>query len=120
MKTQAHLDELKLVLDIPNAHCQTCVHYEEDWDGENCQIYCGSYCHNENRPNHEALSNLKSFPFKSDQSCWHPEFWCGSLPIQEISNDGEFIDIAGRFYASVIEAIADKHKEPMTTPQEEL
>lgn len=111
MKTEAHIAELKLVLDIQNAHCKTCCYFEEDWDGENGEIYCGAYCHNEDRPNHEGISNLLSFPFESDQFCWEPDCWQGSLPIQEISPQGELIEVAGYFYASVLKAIAEKHGE---------
>lgn len=114
MKTRPHIDELKLVLDIQQAHCRTCCHYEEDWDGENSEIYCGAYCHNEDRPNHEGISNLKSFPFEADQLCWKPNSWCASLPIQDISPEGEFILLASRFYVSVLDTIAARHGEATT------
>lgn len=60
---------IKAIMDINKNNCDTCAYLGSDGDGPE---YNGTWpiCDKIDR-----MSNLKSFPFKKDMKCWHPEFW---------------------------------------------
>ena len=60
---------LKEKLGINNANCETCAYLGSEGDGPE---YNGTWpvCNK-----FERMGYLKSFPFKKEMKCWHPEFW---------------------------------------------
>ena len=62
---------LKRATGIKEANCSTCAYL--GWEGDGPE-YNGNWAVCDN-PQKKHVSNLKTFPFKSDQKCWKPEFW---------------------------------------------
>ena len=63
------IEVLKKVTGIKRANCSTCKHLKHESDGDFGEfkwVECSKF-HN--------YSNLKSFPFKKEMSCWEPGFW---------------------------------------------
>lgn len=69
------LQVLKEKLGLQTANCENCVHFEHEVESEYGHVYAERYlCNNEEKKNHETVSNLKSFPFKKEQAkCWYPD-----------------------------------------------
>lgn len=64
-------EHLKKATGIATANCETCAYLTTDGDGnypekEITWLICGKI---------PRMGNLKSFPFKKEMECWHPEFW---------------------------------------------
>ena len=64
-------EELKAKMGIDNANCSTCAYLGSDDDGNYPEMMISwSICEK-----FHGYEDLKSFPFKKDMPCWHPEFW---------------------------------------------
>ena len=62
---------LKLATGISCANCETCARLSREDDGNYPeQAISWSVC-----TKRQHVSNLKNFPFKTEQNCWEPEFW---------------------------------------------
>lgn len=66
-----NIEAIKRAVEITHANCETCMYFSYDGDGYE---YNSEYpvCNNEKR---RHVENLKSFPFKTEQQCWNPNFW---------------------------------------------
>lgn len=88
-------EELKIRFGIDKANCGTCKHLATDSDGDGYGEF--TYC--EKR---DCISNLKSFPFKTDQKCWKPNFWSSKF-TSIINGSNESVDKAfSEFDAALI------------------
>ena len=68
--------------------CESCVYFNQEWDGECFEIYCGDYCL---KPGQEHFSNLKSFPFAKLMPCFEADFWHTEF-AEQFSGEGELLD----------------------------
>ena len=87
-------DEIKMATGIETANCDTCLHIGSEDDG-NYPEYSVSLpvCRK-----HEHYSNLKSFPFKTEQKCWEPNFWHSKFPdMIKIGEHEEVMGLIGKF-----------------------
>jgi hypothetical protein len=71
-----------------NRACAKCAYYYEEWDGEYCELYCGSSC---TRKGQEHYGNLKSFPFLKEKLCFQIDFWHSEF-ANEFSDNEEIND----------------------------
>jgi hypothetical protein len=84
---------IKKKLGIKVANCMSCNNrYVEDEGDEysSCAFHaCESFPY---------YSNLKSFPFKKEMSCWSPDFWSSSLVENvDLSNESEYNKVVKEF-----------------------
>ncbi len=64
-------EKIKLNIGIDLANCLSCAHLGSEDDGNYPEMAISWYvCEKFNR-----YQYLKSFPFKTEQKCWEPEFW---------------------------------------------
>ncbi len=97
------LEAIKQAAGIQDASCRTCARLGADDDG-NYPEYCVSW-HICTKPGRSHVTNLKSFPFKTDQKCWEPEFWQSKYAdMIKTGEDEEILRLIGEFRASVDEA----------------
>ena len=78
-------DKLKVALGIELANCYSCCHLGTDDCGSDYPTSSWPCCEK-----NYSRTYLKSFPFKKEQKCWHPDFWKSKFKeIDFTDNQGE-------------------------------
>ena len=103
-----NLQKVKDAVGIRCANCLTCAHKSRDGDGNEPE-YATSWDICDKFPHY---ANLKSFPFKNDQKCWEPEFWCSKFAHEIKTGDHEeVLGLIAKFMAAIDEAKIDVDNE---------
>lgn len=92
-------DKMKEVTGITDASCQTCPYIDDVSDGWEYGQEPYYVC---SHPKHKHKSNLKGFPFKTDQICWVPQFWASKFSgMIRTGEDEEINDLYRQFNEAV-------------------
>lgn len=78
---------------IETANCETCA-YITDVGDEYTYLICGKI---------ERMGNLKSFPFKKEMECWHPEFWVSKFTEMIKNGTHEEAEKASKAFAKAVD-----------------
>lgn len=92
---------IKIATGIETANCSSCAYLGRESDGGEPE-YSVSWPVCEKFPRYEYL---KSFPFKKEMACWHPDFWDSKFANEIRTADNEEVnELCDRFRAAVEEA----------------
>lgn len=72
------LEELKIAIGIGTANCSTCAY--KGWESPGSDDPFEPSWPVCDREENAHYSNLKSFPFKKEMTCWYPNFWASKFP----------------------------------------
>lgn len=93
-------EQIKRAVGITDASCNTCIHIDDVGDGYE---YGGSsyVC---DKPGRMHVSNLKGFPFQTDQECWVPNFWHSKFADRIKTGEDEEVKALMKQFRDKIEA----------------
>ena len=93
-------EAIKQATGIETANCETCHFLGGDGDGYE---YNGTWpvCCNLKR---KGVDNLTSFPFKTEQKCWVPEFWQSKFCMMIKHGEDEEVLLLCKQFREAIEA----------------
>ena len=83
-------EAIKQATGIETANCETCHFLGDGGDGLE---YNSSFPICEN-PKRKGADNLITFPFKAEQKCWSPHFWCSKFSKMIKTGDDKEVDQA--------------------------
>lgn len=95
-------ERLKTVTGIKCANCLSCENLgSEDDGGEPGSAISWAICRE-----HPSHHNLKSFPFKTEMTCWRPEFWHSKFADEIENGEHEELMLAATHFREACDAVS--------------
>jgi hypothetical protein len=97
-------ESLKQAVGISCANCKTCTYLDGDSDEYDYNV-TRFVCAN---PSRKRVSNLTTFPFKSEQKCWSPDFWQSVYADKIKTGEDEEVDYLYSCFINVQKKLSER------------